>query len=243
MPSTPVKLHLLAIGAHPDDVELSCSGTLLAHMDKGYTAGILDLTRGELGTRGSAELRMEEANRAAGVLGISARGNAGLPDGFFTRSEESIRTVIPFIRAWRPDIVLATAPTDRHPDHGRAAELIREACFFSGLPKIETSWEGEPQSAWRPKAIYHYVQDRYLQPSLVVDISPYMDKKFEAILAFSSQFYDPDSKEPSTPISSAEFLESIRAKNRLHGRIGGYEYGEGFICERAPGVRDLFFLD
>lgn len=237
------ELDLLAIGIHPDDVELSCSGTLLRHIAQGKTCGILDLSQGELGTRGSAELRLKEAAAAAKILGISVRENLGLADGFFRNDVESQRKIIVKLRQYRPKIVLCNAVSDRHPDHGRAAQLVSEACFYAGLRRIETELDGKAQEAWRPKAVYHYIQDRQLQPDLVVDVTDYVDKKMEAILAFSSQFFDPNSKEPRTPISGPEFLEHVKSKMMVFGRDIGVPYAEGFNVERTPGVKDLFDLD
>lgn len=236
------KIDILAIGVHPDDVELSCSGTILRHLAAGYRVGILDLTRGELGTRGNAEIRKEEAKAAAEILGVSFREQVGLADGFFQHNEESIRRIIPYIRAYRPEIVLANAPSDRHPDHGRAAKLISDVCFYSGLEKVETSWEDEVQGPWRPKSLYHYIQDRQLIPDLVVDITPYIDKKIDAIMAFKTQFYSPDSDEPTTPISQKNFIDALKGKNAVFGRSIGVDFAEGFICDRIPGVGNLFDL-
>lgn len=241
-----MKLDILAIGVHPDDVELSCSGTLLKHMALGKTAGILDLTRGELGSRGTAETRDEESMEAARVLGIEYRKNAGMADGFFSHSPDNIRKIIHFIRATKPEIVLANATSDRHPDHGRAAKLIADACFYSGLVKINTTDEyGRDQSPWRPKALYHYIQDHNLVPDFVVDISPYMDKKIESILAYKTQFYNPNevsSSMPATPISSKAFFDFLRAKCASYGRIANFDYAEGYQVIRTPGVKDLFDL-
>ncbi|MCB0636199.1 MAG: bacillithiol biosynthesis deacetylase BshB1 [Lewinella sp.] len=239
---------ILAIAAHPDDVELACSGTLLKHIDQGYTVGILDLTRGELGTRGSAEIRANEAAEAARLMGATFRHNVGLADGFFPYSEESIRRIIPVIRTARPRIVLANSLSDRHPDHGRAAKLIADACYYSGLAKIETTDEhGRAQEHWRPHAIYHYIQDHNLTPDFVVDISPYLEKKMELIMAFGSQFYNPEASEYAeeleSPISSKSFFDYLTAKAAAYGRIANYDFAEGFNVARTPGVRNLFDLD
>jgi len=240
------KVDILAVGAHPDDVELSCSGTLLRHLDEGKTVGLLDLTRGELGSRGTAEIRAEEAARAAEMMGAAFRVNLGLPDGFFRNERESILRIVEVLRACRPEIVLANAPSDRHPDHGRAAALVREAAFFAGLPKIQTHTQNQPQKPWRPHALYHYIQDYNLTPDFVVDISPFFERKMELVLAFRSQFYLPQAadyqNEPATPISGKDFLEFLRAKARTYGRPAGFEYAEGFIAPRTPGVADLFHL-
>lgn len=237
-----MKLDILAIGVHPDDVELACSGTILKHVAMGKTAGILDLTRGELGTRGSGELRTEEAMRSAKILGVKIRTQLRLADGFFVNDELHQRQIIEQIRYHRPEVVFANAVSDRHPDHGRAAKLIADACFYSGLAKISTTHNGEPQEAWRPKAVYHYIQDNFIHPSFVIDITKEMDKKMEAIMAFSSQFYNPSSEEPVTPISSKEFLEVIKAKSAIWGRAINVAYAEGFTVNRYPGVNSVFDL-
>lgn len=238
-----MKLDILAIGVHPDDVELSASGTLVKHIALGKTAGILDLTRGELGTRGSAALRTEEAMKSAKILGLSMREQLTMPDGFFENNESNQKHLIKVIRKYQPEIVLCNAISDRHPDHGRAAKLASDACFYSGLVKVETRADDNSlQAAWRPKVVYHYVQDRYMKPDFVVDISAHMDTKMESILAFSSQFYDPDSKEPETPISSKNFMENIKAKAMIFGRDINCTYAEGFTVERHIGVENLFNL-
>lgn len=237
-----MKLDILAIGVHPDDVELSCAGTLLKHIALGKTAGILDLSRGELGTRGSAELRTKEANASAKILGLAAREQLTMPDGFFENNESYQREIIKMIRKYQPEIVLCNAVSDRHPDHGRAAKLTADACFYSGLVKIETALDGKSQAAWRPKAVYHYIQDHYLKPDFVVDITAHFDKKMESIMAFSSQFFDPNSKEPETPISSKNFRDYVIAKHAIMGRSINVEYAEGFTVSRTIGVKNLFDL-
>jgi len=238
-----MKLDILAIGVHPDDVELSCIGTLMKHIELGYKTGILDLTQGQLGTRGTPELRLQEAQRSAEISGIHIRENLGMEDGFFMNDFAHQKPIIEMIRKYRPEIVFANAVSDRHPDHGKAAKLISDACFYSGLRKIETQLNGKPQEAWRPKAIYHYIQDYYLHPDLVVDITPYFEKKKEAIMAFSSQFYNPENKnEPETPISSKDFFDFVEARARNYGRIINATYGEGFTVKRAVGVDDLMKL-
>lgn len=237
-----MKLDILAIGVHPDDVELSASGTILKHIALGKTVGILDLTRGELGTRGSAALRTQEANRSAKILGVSVREQLNMADGFFENNEAHQKQIMQIIRKFQPEIVLCNAVSDRHPDHGRAAKLTSDACFYSGLVKIETKEEGKTQAAWRPKAIYHYIQDQFIEPDFVVDITAYMDKKMESILAFSSQFYDPNSREPETPISSKSFMENVKAKSALFGRAINCNYAEGFTVSRYIGVENLFDL-
>lgn len=239
----PMKLDILAIGVHPDDVELSASGTLVKHIALGKKAGILDLTRGELGTRGSAALRTEEAMKSAQILGLSMREQLTMADGFFENNESNQKHIIKILRKYQPEIVLCNAISDRHPDHGRAAKLVSDACFYSGLVKVETRADDNSlQAVWRPKALYHYIQDRYVKPDFVVDISSYMDKKMESILAFSSQFFDPNSKEPETPISSKNFMENVKAKAMVFGRDINCDYAEGFTVERHIGVENLFDL-
>lgn len=242
-----MKVDILAIGVHPDDVELSCSGTLLRHIAAGKTVGLLDLTRGELGTRGTAEIRDQEAQEAARLMGAAFRDNARMADGFFQYSEENIRKIIPFIRKYQPEIVLANALDDRHPDHGRAAKLTADACFYAGLAKIPSQDEaGNAQERWRPKAIYHYIQDRNIQPDFVVDITDFIDKKFELIKAFRSQFHIPEAKEYnkelSTPISGKDFMDFLKAKGASYGRSAGFTYAEAFNFSRVPGVNNLFDL-
>jgi len=237
-----MKLDILAIGVHPDDVELSCSGTLLKHAAAGKITGVLDLTLGELGTRGSAELRKKEASAAAKIMGLSFREQLDFKDGFFQNDEQHQRALIRMIRLLQPEIVLANAVSDRHPDHARAAKLVADSCFYSGLIKIETRHEGQVQKAWRPKAVYHYVQDQYIHPDFVIDVSAWHKKKHASIMAYSSQFFNPESKEPETPISSPEFLNSLDAKMSLWGRAMGVPYAEGFTVNRYPGVTSLFDL-
>ncbi|HND89172.1 MAG TPA: bacillithiol biosynthesis deacetylase BshB1 [Saprospiraceae bacterium] len=238
-----MKVDILAIGIHPDDVELSASGTLLRHAAQGHTFGLLDLSRGELGTRGTPEIRAQEAAHSAQILGASFRRTLNVPDGFFIYQPDHIVRIIEVIRDCRPEIVLCNAPDDRHPDHGRAAKMAADACFYAGLGKIETHDEqGRPQEKWRPKAVYHYIQDKQLEPDFVVDISPWFDRKMQAILAFRSQFYDPDSTEPNTPISGQDFLDFMEAKARVFGRSIQAQYAEGFCLSRVPGVDDLFSL-
>lgn len=236
------KLDILAIGVHPDDVELGCVGTLLKHINLGYQVGICDLTMGQLGTRGTPELRLEEAENARKIMGATVRENLGMEDGWFTHDKEHILKIAKVIRKYRPDIVLANAIEDRHPDHGRAAKLISDACFYSGLRKIEIEEGGQQLEAWRPKSVYHYIQDRNLEADFVVDISDHMEKKIECIMAFSSQFYAPDQDGPQTPISSKLFMEAQRAKHRVYGRPINVDYAEGFTVSRYIGVNDLFDL-
>lgn len=236
------KLDILAFAAHPDDVELSCSGTLIKHIQAGKRVGIVDLTQGELGSRGSVQLRKEEAAKASAIMGIHYRTNLGMRDGFFTLDEAHQLAIIAQVRYTRPDVVLANAVEDRHIDHGRAAKLVADACFLAGLRQIKTSWEGKPQEAWRPRVIYHYIQDRYLKPDFVVDITDYFEQKLESIKAFGSQFYSADSNEPETPISRPDFLEFIEARAREMGRHIPVTFAEGFTTQRAPGVTDLTAL-
>jgi bacillithiol biosynthesis deacetylase BshB1 len=241
------KVDILAIGVHPDDIELACSGTLLRHIEMGKTVGLLDLTRGELGTRGSAEIRTTEANKAKSLMGAAFRWNLDMEDGFFTASSENVRKIITAIRSCQPAIVLANALSDRHPDHGRAAKLVADACFYSGLAKIETTdKEGRSQQKWRPDNLYHYIQDHNLVPDFVVDITEFIDRKMELIMAFDSQFYSPEDStyraEESTPISGAQFKNFLRAKAAAYGRIANYDYAEGFNVARTPGVSNLFDL-
>ena len=237
-----MKLDILAFGAHPDDVELGCGGTLIAEVQAGRTVGIADLTLGETGTRGTVEIRQQEAEAAARIIGAAVRVNIGLPDGFIDQSREQKLKVIEVIRRFRPDVVIGTARFDRHPDHGNAHTLIEEACFLSGLAKLETTFEGQAQQAWRPKLVLHYVQDRFIEPDVVMDITAVMDQKMEAILAHSSQFYDPNSSEPDTYIASKGFLDNIPARAREHGRPCGFLYGEGFTCTRWIGVKSVSAL-
>ncbi|MBT8196612.1 MAG: bacillithiol biosynthesis deacetylase BshB1 [Bacteroidia bacterium] len=233
---------ILAIGAHPDDVEISASGTLLKHISLGHSAAIVDLTKGELGTRGNAELRLKEADAASAILGIKERVNLGMADGFFMNDKEHQLRIIEVIRYYKPKIVLANAVKDRHADHGKASKLISDACFYSGLRKIETKYKGEKQTAHRPQAVYHYIQDRYIKPDIIVDISGFIDKKMDSIKAFKSQFFDPNSNEPNTPISSKGFLQSIENRSAEYGRVIGVEYGEPFTVERCAGIDDLLLL-
>ncbi|HQQ93069.1 MAG TPA: bacillithiol biosynthesis deacetylase BshB1 [Bacteroidia bacterium] len=237
-----MKVDILAVGVHPDDVELSCSGTLAKHIAMGKTAGILDLSLGELGTRGNPELRSKEAAHAASILGVAFRTQLNMKDGFFSHDQEHLGLVIEQIRRHQPEIVLCNAVNDRHPDHGRAAKLIADACFYSGLMKVKTALNGIPQNAWRPKAVYHYIQDKFIHPDFVVDISDFVDIKRQSIMAFSSQFYNPDSNEPDTPISGKEFIESLNSKMSIWGRAIGVKYAEGFTVNRYPGVRNIFDL-
>lgn len=237
-----MKLDILAIGAHPDDVELGCSGTLSKEIAQGKKVGILDLTQGELGTRGSAETRMIEAKNAAKILNVAVRENLKFSDGFFINDKKHQTEIIKIIRKYRPEIVLCNAIDDRHIDHPKGGKLVSDACFLSGLRKIETHFEGQLQEAWRPKQVYHYIQWKSLTPDFVVDISEFMDKKMQSVMAYQSQFFDPESKEPETPISSKNFLQSVEYRAMDLGRIIGVEYGEGFTTERYIGINSLFDL-
>ena len=242
-----MQVDILAVGVHPDDVELSAAGTLLRHIDMGYTVGLLDLTRGELGSRGSASIRTKEGNEAAIKLGAKFRENLDMPDGFMEYSQENLISIIRVIRRSRPKIVLANALADRHPDHGRAAKLIADACFYSGLLKIETQEDnGNRQEKHRPDHLYHYIQDRNREPDFVVDISEFLKKKMEVIRCFRSQFDDhlpgEYADQAKTPISGKDFMAYIEAKARSFGREAGFEFGEGFETSRHLGVTNLFDL-
>lgn len=234
-----MKLDILAFGAHPDDVELGCGGTIAKEVASGKKVGIIDLTRGELGTRGTAEIRDKESEAAAKILGLSIRENLNMRDGFFINDEEHQLKIIQMIRKYQPDIVLCNAVDDRHIDHGKGSKLVSDACFLSGLRKIETNYNGENQLAWRPKVVYHYLQWKNAQPDFVVDISEYNEIRVKAILAYSSQFYNPDSKEPETEIASKNFLESLNYRPQDLGRIIGKDFAEGFITERYLAVNSL----
>jgi N-acetylglucosamine malate deacetylase 1 len=238
-----MKVDILAIGVHPDDVELGCSGTLCKHASMGYTFGICDLTRGEMGSRGSAELRKVEAKAASKILGASFRVNLEMEDCFFSHNEENIRKIAMVIRQSQPDIVLMNAIEDRHPDHGRASKLTSDACFYAGLLKIEINDEqGQPLPHWRPRVVYHYIQDRNIKADLCIDITAFFDKKIESILAYSSQFNIVDGEGPQTPISSKLFFDFVKAKAQSYGRDINAEFAEGFTVERTIGVDDLMVL-
>ncbi|MEO6522371.1 MAG: bacillithiol biosynthesis deacetylase BshB1 [Mucilaginibacter sp.] len=237
------KLDILVIAVHPDDAELGCSGTILKHVALGHKVGIVDLTQGELGTRGSAEIRMQEADAAAKVLGLTIRENLELADGFFKNDQEHQLKVIAAIRKYQPDIVITNAYYDRHPDHGRASELVVDSCFLSGLRKIETRVDGKLQKEWRPNLLLHFIQDQYIQPDIVVDITEYWDKKIESIQAYGSQFYNPEWKEEhQTYISSSDFYPIVEGRAREMGKVIGARYGEGFLSKRILGVDNLMSL-
>lgn len=237
-----MKLDILAIGAHPDDVELGCGGTLAKEIARGRKTGILDLTRGELGTRGSAEIRDQEAAKAATILGVAIRENLKFRDGFLINDETHQLEIIKIIRKYQPEIVLTNAVYDRHTDHGKASELSSAACFLSGLRRIETRLDGQNQQAWRPRQVLHYIQWQDIKPDVVIDVSGYMDKKLEAVQAYHSQFFKADSKEPETPISTNNFLESVKYRASNLGRMAFVDYAEGYTTERYPTVDSVFDL-
>lgn len=230
------KLDILAFGVHPDDVELGCSGTILANIKQGKKVGIVDLTQGELGTRGTPETRKIEAELAAKVLNVSTRLNLKMADGFFQNDEKHQRQVIEVIRKYQPEIVLCNAIEDRHPDHGRSAKLVEDAAFLSGLRKIETRYEGTEQTAWRPKYVFHYLQDRFLQPDFIFDISEFFEQKLQSVLCYKTQFYDPASNEPNTYISSPEFFDAVKARAMMLGKRIGVRYAEGFVSKKMIGI-------
>ena len=234
-----MKLDILAFGAHPDDVELGCGATIAKEISLGKKVGIVDLTRGELGTRGSADLRDIEAANAAKILGVSVRENVRFADGFFVNDKEHQLEVIKMIRKYQPDIVLCNAIDDRHIDHSKGSKLVSDACFLSGLKRIETEFDGKKQEQWRPKLVYHYIQWKNIEPDFVVDVSDFMNIKEEAVLAYSSQFYDPTSNEPETPITSKNFTDSINYRAKDLGRLIGVDYAEGFTTERYVAVKNL----
>lgn len=236
------KLDILVLAAHPDDAELGCSGTIAAQIAKGYKVGIIDLTQGEMGTRGTPELRLQEADEAAKILGLSARENMGFKDVYFEDDEAHRLELIRVIRKYQPEIVLANAVRDRHPDHGKGSQLATNACFMSGLRKIETSLDGIAQDPWRPKNVYHYIQNNYVEPDFIVDVTDFWDQKIKSILAFQSQFYDPSSSEPVSFISSPDFLPFIEARGRDFGHRIMRTYGEGFTTERYLGIENIFDL-
>jgi len=234
-----MKLDILAIGAHPDDVELGCGATLAKEISLGKKVGILDLTRGELGTRGSAEIRDEESKIAAEILGVEIRENLAFADGFFVNDKEHQLKIIEIIRKYKPTIVLCNAVDDRHIDHPKGSKLVSDACFLSGLVKIETKVDRVTQEKWRPKQVYHYIQWKNLEPDFVVDVTGFIEKKVEAVLAYKTQFYNPNSKELSSPISSKNFLDSIHYRAQDLGRLIGTDYAEGFTAERFPAIKSL----
>jgi bacillithiol biosynthesis deacetylase BshB1 len=234
-----MKLDILAFGVHPDDVELGCAGTIMAAIDQGKKVGIVDLTRGELGTRGTPTTRTQEAAAAAKIMGVDVRENLDMADGFFVNDEAHQRKIIALIRKYQPDVILANAPEDRHPDHGRSAKLVSDAAFLSGLRKVETIHEGITQNAWRPAYTFHYIQDRFIQPSFVIDITAYMERKMEAVLAYGTQFTNADTSEPQTYISSPQFLETVKARALMLGKRIGVGYAEGYITEKIIGFSNF----
>lgn len=238
-----MKLDILAFAAHPDDVELGCAGTLIAHIEAGKKAGVVDLTRGELGTRGTPAERAAEAEAASQIMGLSVRENLGFADGFFSNDKEHQLKIVRKVRQYQPEIVLMNALHDRHPDHGRGAAVVLEACFLAGLKMIKTLGDdGLEQEAWRPNAMYNFVQDRYITPDFVMDVTPFWEKKMKTIRAFKTQFFNPDDTSPNTYISSPEFLYFIDSRAREYGHAIGVTYGEGFTAARHIGVRNLFDL-
>lgn len=234
-----MKVDILAIGAHPDDVELGCGGTLAKLIAEGKKVAIIDLTQGELGTRGTNETRAVEAADAAEILKVSARENLKMEDGFLNNSKEYQLRIVKMIRKYQPDILLANAIDDRHPDHAKAAKLASDACFLSGLRKIETEIDGQSQEVWRPRLVLHYIQWKNVTPDFVVDISDYLDTKIEACMAYKTQFYDPTSNEPMTPIATKDFLESLTYRAQDLGRLSGVAYAEGFTCEKLIAVKNF----
>jgi N-acetylglucosamine malate deacetylase 1 len=234
-----MKLDILAIGAHPDDVELSSAGTLLKAKKAGKKIGILDLTRGELGSRGTAETRDEEAKESSEILGLDMRVNLKMQDGFFENNQENQLLIIEQVRKFQPDVVLINAPSDRHPDHGKGSVLAKDACYLSGLLKIETEIDSGKQEHWRPISVYHYIQDYYLKPDIIIDISQEVDQKIEAIKAFKTQFFDGNADGPKTPISGEDFFEFLKGRWKDFGRYIGADYGEGFVLSRPAGVKQI----
>lgn len=239
-----MKLDVLAFGVHPDDVELSCGGALMVEKKKGKKTGIIDLTQGELGTRGTAETRMAESASAAEILQVDARENLKMADGFLMNDEKHQRKIIEVIRKYRPEIIFCNATEDRHPDHGKGASLVSDASFLSGLVKVETKLSGETQLPWRPKYVFHYIQDRYLKPDFVLDISEVFEEKLEAVRAYRTQFFNPDVEGPQTYISTPGFIESIVYRAKMFGKLIGVEYAEGFTATKAIGIKsfDAFIL-
>ncbi len=237
-----MKLDILIFASHSDDAELACAGTIAAQVKAGHRVGIADLTKGELGTRGTPEIRMQEAKAAGSILQLSARENLGFEDGFFVNDRAHQLKIIQTIRKYQPEIVFANAISDRHPDHGRAADLVKQSVFLSGLKQISTDFDGKPQQAWRPKVMYHYIQNDYIEPDFIVDISDFWEVKLDAIMAYKSQFYDPNSSQPNTFISSPEFLDFLKARAIAMGHRIGTKYGEGYTINRTLGVNNVFDL-
>ena len=237
-----MKLDILVFAAHPDDAELGCSGTIMKHIAAGKKVGLVDLTEGQLGSQGTVETRYQEAAKASEIMGLHARENLQMEDGFFENNHAHRLKIIEMIRKYQPEVVFANAIRDRHPDHGRGAKVTSEACFYAGLKTLKTQHQGEEQIHWRPKAVYHYIQDYWIDPDFVVDVTPFWDRKMQSIMAYGTQFYNPDSKEPYTPISSPEFLDNLTGRAVQLGRYIGARYGEGFTVERPPGVEDVMDL-
>lgn len=237
-----MKIDILAFAAHPDDAELSCSGTLLKHKTLGKKVGIIDLTRGELGTRGTAETRDVEAKDSSAILGLDIRENLGMRDGFFQNDEEHQLQIIKKIRQYQPEIILINAMHDRHPDHGKGGSLLTDAAFLSGLSKIVTDLNGQAQPAWRPKLVLQYIQDAFIKPDILIDITPFWDIKMASIQAYKTQFYNPELKEEQTYISTPEFVHVIEARAREFGKYIGATFAEGFTSKKLLGVDDLFTL-
>ena len=233
------KIDILIFGAHPDDIELGCGGTILSEIEEGKTVGLIDITEGELGTRGSAEKRKQESDKASKILGVDFRLNLGMRDGFVKNDENSQYEIIKLIRKYQPEIIICNAPDDRHIDHPEASKLVVSSSFLSGLVKIRTEIDNKIQNPWRPKNIYHYIQWKNLEPTFVVDISKHIENKMKAVLCYGSQFYNPESKEPTTLISSEKFLDSITARSADFGRLIGVEHAEGFISNKLVGVKSL----
>jgi bacillithiol biosynthesis deacetylase BshB1 len=234
-----MKLDVLAFGVHPDDVELSCAGVLLVEKKNGKKTGIIDLTAGELGTRGTGKIRKAEAEAAAKILGVDVRENLGMADGFLQNDEAHQRKIITAIRTYQPEIILCNAPEDRHPDHGRSSKLVADAAFLSGLQKIETNINGMAQKAWRPKYVFRYIQDRMLNPDFVIDITDVFEQKIEAIKTFKTQFHNPGTDEPETYISTPDFLDSVIYRHKWFGKMIGVKYAEGFISEKMIGLKNF----
>ncbi len=234
-----MKVDILAFAAHPDDVEISAAGMLMKHIDMGKTVAIVDLTQGEMGSRGTIDTRYAEAKKASEIMGVSQRVNLKMKDGFFEISEANKLLIIEQIRYFQPAVVLANSVSDRHPDHGRASQLVSEACFLSGLIKVETTLNGVNQEKWRPKSVFHYIQDRYIKPDFVVDITPFADRKLAALKAYETQFFNPNKEGPNTPISGESFFEFLIGRWREYGREIGVDFGEGFTVERTIGISDI----
>jgi bacillithiol biosynthesis deacetylase BshB1 len=234
-----MKVDILAFGVHPDDVELGCSGTLIASVAQGKKVAVVDLTRGELGTRGTAETRKKEAANAAKIMGVHARENLEMADGFFENDEINVRKVISVIRKYQPEIVLCNAPEDRHPDHGRSSKLVSDAAFLSGLRKISTHYNNDEQESWRPHYVFHYIQDRYLKPDFLFDISNAYEQKIKAILCYTTQFNTTDTSEPQTYISTPDFLDVIKARALMFGKRIGVKYAEGYLTTKMIGVKNF----